>query len=358
MIGERIRRARKAAGLPLRALADQIGLSHTTLSLFERGQRTPTSKQIIAISRALGVRSEFLLRTTDVELGAIAYRSGSSLPAKLRHRIHADVRDQLERWQQLLDLFPVEVLPDFALPDRLPAPIATDEDIENAAEVLRGAWRLGEDPIPDLIDTLEFFGILVVQTNADGAGRFNGLSASLGESPARPVIVVGAGWPGDRQRFTLAHELGHLVLAHRMAPGMNVEKACNRFAGAFLLPASAVHQTLGEHRRSLEPRELSLLKSEYGLSMQGCLFRALQAGVIAQTTHERLFRLFTKRGWRKEEPGPAVPPEHTVRFEQLVYHALAEDFIGESKAAELLQMPVTQFHRERRMEGTDAAPCQ
>ncbi|MDZ7829362.1 MAG: ImmA/IrrE family metallo-endopeptidase [Halofilum sp. (in: g-proteobacteria)] len=222
------------------------------------------------------------------------------------------------------------------------------------ADAIRSAWRLGEDPIPDLIDALESQGILVVQTELDEAHRFNGLSATAGEGLARPVIVVDAGWPGDRQRFTLAHELGHLVLRGRLSPELDIEKACHRFAGALLLPRSALRQALGDHRQTLEPQELGLLKAEYGLSMQSCLYRALNAGIISEDVHRSLFRMFSQRGWRKREPGPALPGERTVRFPQLVYHALAEDFISESKAAELLNLSVGRFHRERRMERADA----
>lgn len=356
MIGERIHRARKAAGLSLRALAERTGVSHTTLSKFEHGAQVPNSRQLIDLGRALGVRNEYLLRPTEVRLGQVEYRAHGKLSAKLRDRIHADVLDQLERWHELLALFPGDVLPDFALPGDLPGSIAGYDDVEMAADAMRRAWRLGDDPIPDLIDTLESNGILVVQTDAEGDGQFNGLSAMAGEGLARPVIVVHADWPGDRQRFTLGHELGHLVLAGRLSADLDVEKACNRFAGALLVPAVAMRQALGAHRRMLEPKELQLLKAEYGLSMQGCLFRALQAGIITATPQQELFRAFTRNGWRTREPGPDYPAERTVRFRQLVYHALAEDFIGESKAAELLNMPVSRFHRERRMEGTDADP--
>ncbi len=357
MIGERIRRARKAAGVSLRALAGETGLSHTTLNKFEREYQTPDSSQLLALARALGVRSEYLLRPTTVALGPVEYRA-SKLAARTRDRIHADVLDQLERWHELLDLFPQPILPAFELPSGLPARIQSDAQIEAAAEGLRSAWELGQDPIPDLIDTLESQGILVVQTTTDDAGGFNGLSARTGEGLARPVIVVDTAWPGDRQRFTLAHELGHLVLADRLSPELEIEKACHCFAGAFLLPATALRRALGERRHTLEPQELLLLKNEFGLSMQGCLMRARQAGIISESVRQKLFRSFSARGWRKREPGPEYPREQTVRYRQLVYHALAEDYIGESKAAELLNMSVARFHRERQLEGTDAGSGQ
>lgn len=41
--------------------------------------------------------------------------------------------------------------------------------------------------------------------------------------------------PGDRQRFTLAHELGHLLFERRLAENLDVEPAANRFSGGFLV---------------------------------------------------------------------------------------------------------------------------
>jgi Zn-dependent peptidase ImmA (M78 family) len=163
---------------------------------------------------------------------------------------------------------------------------------------------------------------------------------------------------GDRQRFTLAHELGHLLLHGRLANDLNEEKACNRFAGAFLLPSAVIQQQLGLQRRMIEWQELYLLKHEFGLSMAGCLFRAADVGVVDAETFAKLWKLFSLRGWRKQEPHLPYPQEQTILFKQLVYRALAEDWVGESKAAELLGIPLSRFHRERKLEGSDAVTHQ
>ncbi len=91
--------------------------------------------------------------------------------------------------------------------------------------------------------------------------------------------------------------------------------------------------------------------------MAAGLFRAAQSGVISETLKKRLFAELYKRDWGNEEPGKPVKPEHSVLFEHLVYRALAEDFIGQSKAAELLGMLASQFQENRSLTetGTDAA---
>ncbi|EQD28532.1 helix-turn-helix domain protein, partial [mine drainage metagenome] len=102
----------------------------------------------------------------------------------------------------------------------MPELVSDIAQIEDAAEAVRKAWDLGYDPIPDLIDVLETHGIRVFMIEVNADPKFNGLAASVNHMP---VIVVGSNWAGDRQRFTLAHELGHLMLGDRLADGINEE---------------------------------------------------------------------------------------------------------------------------------------
>lgn len=122
----------------------------------------------------------------------------------------------------------------------------------------------------------------------DVAGKFDGLQATVA---GQPLIVVSSQWQGDRQRFTLAHELGHLLLADRLAEGLDEEKACNHFASAFLLPGESVRQHLGAKRHSIEVRELYLLKHEFGLSMQACLYRLILIDLEEGSLLRRFFEL-------------------------------------------------------------------
>ena len=64
-----------------------------------------------------------------------------------------------------------------------------------------------------------------------------------------PVVVVNRGDLGERQRFTVAHEIGHMVLD--VSPKLNEEKAAHRFAGALLMPAETLRAEIGKHRNSM-----------------------------------------------------------------------------------------------------------
>lgn len=355
MMGERIKRARAAAGLSQRQLADRAELSAMAISKFERGLAHPSSKSLIRLARALGTRTEFFLRPTTVELEEPEYRKRASISKKQLARIEADILDQVERFVELVALFPTPPVARFEVPRTVPRRIESLAQIEAAALAMREAWHLGHNAIPSLADTLEERGLVVLTTDADASAKFDGLAARVGDLP---VVVVGSAWPGDRQRFTMAHELGHLVLGARLGPDLDEEKACDRFAGAFLVPEPTVRHELGSHRNRLEPRELHALKHEYGVSMIAWVFRAADASVITDATKTKLFRLFSAKGWRKREPGEPVPPETPKLFERLVLHALAEELISTSKAAELMGMPVTAFRRRLGFEGPRGAAHQ
>ena len=346
MIGDRIRQARKATGLSMRDLAEKAGVSAMAISKYEANKNTPSSGVLLAMSKSLGVRTEYFFRQASVELKEVEYRKHSKLPKKILSQIEGDVIEQIERYLQLEEYLPASPIKPFSIPKGLKVKINTYDDIESIANAFRKVWGLGCNPIPDLIDTLEERGIKVFQSNIPHDDKFDGLAALVNETP---VIVVGKDWPGDRQRFTMAHELGHLALHGRLSEELDEEKAAHRFAGAFLVPASEAIKELGESRSWLEPVELHVLKQTYGLSMRGWIYRASDLAILNQSAARKMWDYFRRNKWVKTEPGEPYPAETPKLFKQLVFHALAEDLIGESKAAELLSMPVVNFRKLRKV---------
>ena len=359
MIADRIRQARLAAGLTLGALGEQVGVSHTAIQKYEKGLLTPSSTHLLKLARACGIRTEYFFRTHTVELLQPEFRKLSTFGKTAQDALKIKVVELVEKRVELLGAFPELPFPAFAPPANLPEHITSLDEIDAFSDSVRNAWQLGLNPIADLIDTLEGLGLLVIVVDEENPG-FSGLTAKARTEDGReyPVVAVSKRWPGDRQRFTLAHELGHLLLEGRLADGINEEKACDRFAGAFLAPRVAVLQLLGAQRHALEWQELYVLKHEFGLSMTGWLQRAKQCGVITEAAHLSMFKRFSAKGWRKTEPGQPLPQEHPRLFDQLVYRALAEQYISEGKAAELLGIPMMRFHKERQLESSDAVAHQ
>lgn len=359
MIGNRIRQARLAAGLTLDALGDKVGVTHTAIQKYEKGAMTPPSSQLLKLARACGIRVEYFFRTHEVELLEPEFRKLATFGKTAQEALKIKVVDLVEKRVELLGFFPESPILGFEPPADLPKNITVLDQLEVFSDKVRDAWKLGLNPIGDLTDTLETLGLLVIVVDEENPG-FSGLTATARTSDGRryPVVAVSSRWPGDRQRFTLAHELGHLLLAGRIDAQLNEEKACDRFAGAFLAPKAAVLQLLGQSRRGLEWQELFALKHEFGLSMAGWLQRAKQCGVITEAVHLEMWKRFSSKGWRKGEPGEPLPREHPRLFEQLVYRALGEEYVSESKAAELLGIPMMRFHKERQLESVDAAAHQ
>ncbi|MEW6424498.1 MAG: XRE family transcriptional regulator [Bacillota bacterium] len=341
IIGERLKLARRAAGLSLRELAANVGVTAQALSKYERGLDTPSSGVLLRLAEALGVKVEYFFRTRSVKLFLPTYRNNSNLRRKKEGAVLARVQGWLERYLEVEELFSFgEDARRFILPEGVNPCIAVPGEAERVAGELRAAWQAGLDPIENLTELLEDKGIKVGLV--EGAKGFDACTFSTEEGC--PVIAVRRDLPGDRQRFNLAHELGHVIL--RPEKGVSAEKAAHRFAGAFLVPAPAARRELGDRRHALSLYELHLLKHKYGLSMQAWVYRAKDLGIISEALARNLFREFRRRGWCEKEPGDQLPPEEPKRMERLVMRALTEDLISESRAAELVDKPLAEFWRE------------
>jgi transcriptional regulator with XRE-family HTH domain/Zn-dependent peptidase ImmA (M78 family) len=336
-VGERLKMARHMAGMSMRALAEQTGVSAMAISKYERDKMTPSSEVLIQLAQALDVRVGFFLRPVTADLTAPAFRRRSRLKVKAQKAILAKTQAWLERYLDVESFFADR--PVFTLP-AIDRQVTTLEDVERVALGLREAWDLGLDPIDNLIEVLESHGIKV--DIIEGADDFDALTLWANETD--PVMVVKAGMSGDRQRLSLAHELGHLIL--EPVDELDEEKAAFRLAGAFLIPRPVALYELGEHRRSLGLHELHLLKHKYGVSMQAWIYRARDLDIISEHTAQQLWIRFRSEGWYEEEPGDQIPPEAPGRMKRLVLRALAEDVISESRAAELLGEPLAQFWQE------------
>jgi Zn-dependent peptidase ImmA (M78 family)/DNA-binding XRE family transcriptional regulator len=322
-----------------RQLAEMAGVSAMAISKYEHDQDVPGSAVLLRLGRALRVKVEYFFRPFNVRLSAPAYRRRQSLPDQQRESIVARVQEWVERYIEIEGLLNLEERAD--LPPSYP--VRSFEDAEEAARSLREYWKIGEDPIEGLLDLLEDRGIKVGLV--DGPEAFDALTLWANET--LPIIAIKRGMTGDRQRFCLAHELGHLVM--EIDDGIDdkgVEKLAHRFAAAFLVPAPAVKAELGERRQRLDLYELHLLKHKYGLSMQAWIFRAKDQDILSEQASGRLFREFSRKGWRKVEPGDQLQAEEPQRFKRLVVRALTEDMISDSRASEILGTPLAQFWQE------------
>ncbi len=338
VIGDRLKLARAAAGLSLRGLEDRINKRVTAQAIgkYERNETLPSAGVLAALSQALEVPLDFLFASDEVlTLEAVEFRSRIAFGWRDAGRLQAAVVDRIERYREVEAVLGLSALP-WHRPRIARYPVTDLADAERAARSVRSEWNLGLSGIANLVELLEERGIKVLQIGLPD--KLAGIAAWVRPpaEPSLPVVVVNQEHPGERQRFTLAHELGHLVLSLEHAG--NSEKAADRFAGAFLIPAEALWAEVGKRRTHLGLKELLLLKRLLGASVQTIAYRCLELGIISQAHHRRLFRQFTNKGWRKP-PYPELgklTPERSTRLERLCRRAASENLITDKRAEELL----------------------
>ncbi|MER8731115.1 XRE family transcriptional regulator [Mesorhizobium sp. M1227] len=345
MIGSKLKVARSASGLSLRALADAMDgiVSAQAIGKYERNEDMPSSRVLIALAKVLDVSEEYLLSDDEIALEGVDFRKKVGTSSREKAVLEARAIHMLERYLAVEDLLQMRSV-EWEQPRSAPHPVADIRDAEDAARSVRDDWGLGNDPIPQLAELLEERGIKVLTLDLDDV---DGLAAKVrrkDRAAARVIVIKRSTW-SERKRFNLAHELGHMVLA--AGEGVDEEKAAHRFAGAFLMPADVLRTEVGVHRSTISIGELVALKKRFGVSIQALAYRCKDLGIINQAAFARLFKIFAERGWRTapfEEPETMEPElEEPKRFERLCYRALAEGVIGESRAAELLGISVREL---------------
>jgi Zn-dependent peptidase ImmA (M78 family)/transcriptional regulator with XRE-family HTH domain len=332
--GERLRAARAMAGLSLQELADRIDNTVTkqAISKYERGEMKPeSSSTLVAFSRALKVPVDYFFKESVPNITTWHYRRRSNVSAKSLKSLMETVRDLLNRYDELEELLGGKTA--FRSPFKADG-LKSAEEAELAARRLRNEWGLGPDqPVASVTSLLESRGIriLLLESGAN-RNRFDGLAGYRGEDPFITLIDHA---PADRIRFTLMHELAHVLLWPREhEDDKRDEKLCHLFASEFLLPAYVLRKEFpGSDRRTLAMPELLSMKMRFGISLQAILYRACDLGILSKAGYEGIMRQFGSHGWRTTEPGEYPCIERPMRFEQLLFRAIAQDAISLSKAA-------------------------
>ena len=352
MFGQRLRLARKRAGLSMRSLADQMSpkISAQAISKYEAGKMLPSSAVLVALGKALDVSLDFLMSAQVEELDGLEFRKHSRTSARDRARAEAILIDNLERYLAIEHILDIPGSVEWAERRRYDS-VASDTEIDDKADALRNAWQLGMDPIPSLCELLESKGIKVVED--DLPERINGLACRVlrDGKPAAEAVIVSNRISVERKRLTLAHELAHRIIRSTGNPAIKLEKAMNRFAGAFLIPSQHLLALAGDHRSRITYYEIIRLKRIYGVSATAMLIRLRQVGVLSPGTVQHAFMTYA-RSWRKAEPEP-IPHNHGFaaferprRFQRLVSRALGEELISPARAAALLNQSLDSIEQQ------------
>ena len=302
----------------------------------------PSSEVLLALSHALEIKPDYFFKKPDISLSSMEFRKKAKLSVKESESIKFRTLDFLERYLEIEDIVQDQAIFTNPIPGNL-RKITNYNRAELAANKLRKCWSLGMAPLYNLVEIVEDHGVRVFSTET--SDRFDGISAWVDDIP---VIAVNVLHDSVRRRFTVAHELGHILLEFDdEQDSREREKLCHAFAGSFLLPKDVIFSELGSKKRSkIAVLELQKLKEIYGISIQAIMVRIYNLGIIVDSTYSRFWVMVNVYGWKKNEPGVYRGEEKANRFKQLVYRAAAEEVITFSKAADFLNIPLGDFRKE------------
>jgi Zn-dependent peptidase ImmA (M78 family)/transcriptional regulator with XRE-family HTH domain len=335
MTASRVRQVRELLGWTQTELAELAGLDQPTISAVEAGAAITTAR-VRVIAQATGFPEAWFMRPMTIEEfpeGTIRYRKSSKASKKDDRRAVRRLEVAAELVNRLAEGVRTPPVTLETLDDSAAA------DIEGSAQHVRALLGLSDrGPIRNLLRAIERAGVVIVGLPvefgpSDRVQNHHGASA-WPDPMARPVIGFSTVDPGDRQRHTLGHELGHLVLHRAPVEERDLEGEASRFAGALLMPI--VDAVEAFERVGVNLRALLRLKEEWGVSIAGLAMRAAQVGAIDRDRLESLFKQISARGWRRDEP-VTVHRETPALLQRLleVRYGGPIDWIGVGKAEDL-----------------------
>ena len=303
--GERVRQVREMHRITQQALVEMVPtLTQSRLSRIESDLAEPDSETIALLSAILGVTHGFFSRPPAPGLAAHS--------PQLRARSRLTQREKMSalQWARLINEW-YEQLKRSARP--LPVRLEPADDVTpaEAARALRLRLRFGvNEPLPYLLLAVERLGVTIlgIPQSTDA------LDAFCAWQHETPVIGVLGNVAGDRLRFSVAHELGHLILHRDKKPGREFEREADEFAAELLTPLDAIQHSMPP---KVTLNSLTMLKTQWGVSIKALIRRARELEAIDQEKAISLYKQISARGWNKAEPG-YVPREKPRALRKLI----------------------------------------
>ncbi len=358
-----LRRIRKMRKLSQQELADMADISRNAYRSIETGISQPRGSNLSALARALGV-SVFMLTEEIPRLQSLRFRTlhTLSIPQRAeREQVVADVAIWLRNFNELEEV--LNERKPYAFGERT----FVGAEPKLAASEARTMIGLESDEcIADICELLDGAGIKLLLMHS-ALERFFGLS--VGPADGGPAIAVNTeeSIPIERQIFTAAHELGHLLL-HSQSYGADQgeederqESEASMFASHFLMPGRGFERVWSDGKGLPWVQSVLHAKRVFRVSYKTVLRRLIEEGATDEGIYEKFSfaygSLYNKQLKFKEEPdGYAAlrdepsqlqrPDFIADRLGHLVMEALEKDLITASRAAEILGISVSKV-RER-----------
>ncbi|MBO8469238.1 MAG: ImmA/IrrE family metallo-endopeptidase, partial [Spirochaetes bacterium] len=209
-----------------------------------------------------------------------------------------------------------------------------------AAQFIRKKWNIGNDAIVSTSSLLEKKGIKVIFLNAHA--DFDGMSGYVNHE--KPIIILNGNNNSERIRFSAMHELGHLILGNAYTKASVNETRCHEFASEMLIPSEAFIFIIGKKRKEITINELISIQEQYGISISALMRKALNLKIITKYDYDKYKgRYNNDPEFRLTCDESRFSEYRSEKFENMVYRALSEGLISESKASALLKKDVAEI---------------
>jgi Zn-dependent peptidase ImmA (M78 family)/transcriptional regulator with XRE-family HTH domain len=308
--GQRVRQLRLMHGMTQAELADRVLLNQYKLSRIESDDTScpEETQQMLAVE--LGVTSDYLHRppSTPVQAHSPQFRARSRVTQRDKHAAQAWsnlVNEEYSRLSARNNIIPSKI-----------EPVTNMDPVEAAHQTRDVLGFTSDEPLPYLVLAAERAGVRVLGLPFQ-VSTIDAFCAWHGDIP---VIGILTGVPADRARFTVAHELGHLILHRAGQTGKQVEEEADVFAAELLTPRHALLPALPK-RPNLS--NLTMVKTQWGVSIKALVRRCRELGVIDGDRALSLYKQISKKGWNHREPGfvPEEKPRGLRKLAELCYGA-------------------------------------
>ena len=333
--------ARESRGLTQTELAEKIGVKQGTISKYEAGLLEPPEDFITEASTELGYIEDFFFESERLYgMPPFHYRRRKKLGAKALMKIVAEMNIRRIHLKVLLRSYEDRnrgTIPEIDR-DEYRGVHGRDFSIEDAARIVRECWLVPDGPIDNVINLIEENGGVVIPCNFE-SDLIDAVSQRIDGMPV--LFFVNMNAPSDRVRYTLCHELGHMVLHTTMVLGDDdMEAEADRFAGAFLYPANDIRRQLV----NFDFRQVANLKRHWKISMAAIAMRAFNLGMITPYQRKKFFIQLGKLGYRKAEPYEPEKEYPGKIWRMLTYFRSVLNF-SDPELATALFMSEAEFHR-------------
>ncbi|MFO0357649.1 MAG: XRE family transcriptional regulator [Sphingobacteriaceae bacterium] len=325
--------ARESRGLENKEIAEKLDVNSSSVSRWENEGMAVSNDIIKKLTLILNYPESFFYQKGEVMPLSLSYRKRDVVAAKIISQIEANINISRLNIEIILNTMRVSE-------PKLPVlDVNKYGTPQECAKQLRKLWKMDKGVIENLSEVLEHQKIMLLSLDFN-TERVDGRSTIGNEH--YPIIVTNKALLGDRQRFTLAYELGHLIMHLHTEPkyDRDLSHEANLFAAEFLMPEKEIKNDL----QDLTLAKLGDLKRKWKVSMQALLYRASDLEVISYNQKHYIVKQFNKLNIRRREPKELdIKTEQYKMVRDLLTNYRNKQKLSVAKMAALLHLSSEDF---------------